>query len=164
MPEAILQHWKMGAYMLSWLLYVISSLTHFTRFLQRSQQSGPPVAYSRSQLYNIFFTQVFLPSMFYSYIMHLCSKGSHSQRYHQHRSVYLKLWETQAKTYLYHTLETTQFHDSQNHHTLMQEGTLYTIYTRGFQIVPLGTTQSHEQLERFLRVHRGNLHLPPPPA
>lgn len=40
--------------MLSCLPHEISSVTHFSSFLERSQQNGPPVTCSRSQVYRIF--------------------------------------------------------------------------------------------------------------
>lgn len=40
--------------MLSCLPHEIGSVTHFSSFLERSQQNGPPVTCSRSQVYRIF--------------------------------------------------------------------------------------------------------------
>lgn len=67
--------------MLFTLPHVISSVTHFTRSLRRSQQ-GLPVG--RSQLYHIF-SYRFSLFLYFVPIMHLCSTRSYSQR-NQHLS------------------------------------------------------------------------------
>lgn len=95
--------------MLSCLSHVTSSVTYFTRFLRRSPQNAPPVSCSRSHLHNIFLHRFSL-LQYFPPVMHLCSKGSHSQRNHGHTSVRLKLWgDTGSNTHVSHSWESSSY-------------------------------------------------------